>query len=303
MIAVLLAIGASLRAQTPEDIADTTVFIYSATDQPCTAPAAGARPPVALGTGFVVFLSADKKNDQGRDVGLRFLVTAGHVIDGRSSVIFRVNRTDKKGYACQTVKLDADAAIPDRTVFRLKDEPHVDLAAIHMRNIPDADPASLSYPMILDKKKLKEQQVHVGTDVFTVGYMFGYGGINLNHPITRFGKVALLTDEPWMPPDPRTGKTALEEGYVIELQNVPGLSGAPVMLSSPQWSVDPQSGAIQARTVPPLLIGVIKDLLPSPAGGSQGVAVIETGDRVRELLRSIADAYKTAGGAPLVLEH
>jgi hypothetical protein len=292
-----------LPAQTPEDIADTAVFIYSETDQPCTAPAAGTRPPVALGTGFVVFLSAGKKNDQGSDVGLRFLITAGHVIDGRSSVIFRVNRTDKKGYTCQTVKLDTVATIPDRTVFTLKNEPQVDLAAIHMRNIPDADPTSLSYAMILDKTKLKEQQVHVGTDVFTVGYMFGYGGLNLNHPITRFGKVALLTDEPWMPPDPRTGKTTLEEGYVIELQNVPGLSGAPVMLSSPQWSVDPQSGAIRVRTVPPLLIGVIKDLLSSPAGGSQGVAVIETGDRVRELLRSIADAYKAAGGAPLALEY
>jgi hypothetical protein len=74
------------------------------------------------------------------------------------------------------------------------------------------------------------------------------------------------------------------------------------MLSSPQWSADPQSGAIRVRTVPPLLIGVIKDLLASPAGGSQGVAVIETGDRVRELLHSIAEAYKAAGGALLVLE-
>jgi hypothetical protein len=113
--------------------------------------------------------------------------------------------------------------------------------------------------------------------------------------------VAIITEEPWLPPDPKTGKTALEEGYVIEMQNVPGLSGAPVMLSSPQWSVDPPSGAIRARVIPPLLLGVVKDLLNSPAGGSQGVAVIETGDRVRELLRSIADAYKAAGG-PLVLE-
>jgi hypothetical protein len=303
LIVLLLAISISLYAQTPEDISDTAVFIYSATDQPCTAPAVGTRPPVALGTGFVVFLSAGKKDDRGGDMGLRLLITAGHVIDGRSSVIFRVNRTDKKGYSCQTAKLDADAAIPNRTVFRLKNQPQVDLAAIHMLNIPDADPTSLSYPMILDKAKLREQQVHVGTDVFTVGYMFGYGGLNLNHPITRFGKVALLTDEPWLPPDPRTGRTALEEGYVIELQNVPGLSGAPVMLSSLQWSVDPQSGTVRARTVPPLLIGVIKDLLGSPAGGSQGVAVIETGDRVRDLLRSIADAYQAAGGAPLVLER
>jgi hypothetical protein len=105
-----------------------------------------------------------------------------------------------------------------------------------------------------------------------------------------------MTEEPWLPPDPRTGKTEMEEGYVIELQNVPGLSGAPVMLSSPQWSVDSQTGATCVRTVPPYLIGVIKDLLGSPAGGSQGVAVIETGERVRELLRSIADDYKAAGG-------
>jgi hypothetical protein len=79
LIALLLAIAPSLRAQTPEDIADTVVFIYSAADQPCTAPAAGAGPPVALGTGFVVFLSAGKKNDQGSNVGLRLGVPFGDI--------------------------------------------------------------------------------------------------------------------------------------------------------------------------------------------------------------------------------
>jgi hypothetical protein len=249
----------------------------------------------------VVFLPAGKKNPAGRDIGIRFLITAGHVIDGRSSVIFRVNRSDKKGYACQTANLAREGAVPNRTVYQLKNQPQVDIAAIRMRDIPDADPTFLTYSMILDKTKLREQQVHVGTEVFTVGYMFGYGGLNLNYPITRFGKVALITEEPWLQPDPRTGKTVMEEGYVVELQNVPGLSGAPVMLSSPQWSVDSQSGAIRVRAVPPYLIGVIKDLLSSPAGGSQGVAVIETGDRVRELLRVIADDYRLAG-APVVLD-
>jgi hypothetical protein len=293
-----------LFAQAPEEVADTSIFIYAPTDMPCAASAssAGARPPVALGTGFSLFLSAGKKSPEGRDLGLRFLITAGHVIAGRSSVVLRMNRSDKKGFACQTVDLVREGPLPKRTVHQLINQPQVDIAAIRMPNIPDADPTSFNYSMILDKAKLAELHVHVGTDVFTVGYMFGYAGLSLNYPITRFGKVALMTEEYWLRPDPKTGKTTLEQGYVIELQNVPGLSGAPVMLSNPQWSINPKSGVSQTRNVPPYILGVIKDLMLSPAGGSQGVAVIEPGERLRELLRAIASDYQAAG-APVILEQ
>jgi hypothetical protein len=81
----------------------------------------------------------------------------------------------------------------------------------------------------------------------------------------------------------------MEQGYIVGVQAVPGLSGALVMPSNSH------SGAIRARTVPPYVIGVIKDLLLTPAGGSQGAAVIQTGDRLRELLRVIAHDYGSEG--------
>ena len=296
----MLSVGLTL-AQTPEQVADGSVFLYDATTQPCAPTSGAVRPPLALGTGFTVFLQSGSKDAVGKDLGVRVLITASHVISGRTSVIFRVNHSDGKGYACQIVNLVREGPLAGRTVHTLDKQPQVDLAAIRMRNIPDSDPLSFAYGMILDKGGREQWHVHVGTDVFTVGYMFGYAGLSVNRPITRFGKVALLTDEAWLAPDPKTGKNALEEGDIVEMQNVPGLSGAPVMLSSPQWSVDEKTGAIQARVVQPFIIGVVKDALGSPIGGSQGVAVIEKGDKVRELLRAIVQDYKAAG-VSLILE-
>ena len=66
------------------------------------------------------------------------------------------------------------------------------------------------------------------------------------------------------------------------------------MLLSPQIRVD-KDGKLQYRRVTPLIIGVIKGLLRSPVGGTQGVAAIEPGYHLRNLLNKIADDLKAVG--------
>ncbi len=146
--------------------------------------------------------------------------------------------------------------------------------------------------LILDEELMKDQEVREGTDVFTVGYLFGYSGNRQNYPVAKFGKVAMLTNEVWYRSQPPRNMD--EEAYLVELQNVPGLSGAPMMLQSPQFRID-KEGKFQFRRVTPLIVGVIKGLLRSPIGGTQGVAAIEPAYRLRELLKKIADELKANG--------
>lgn len=47
--------------------------------------------------------------------------------------------------------------------------------------------------------------------------------------------------------------------------------------------------------MPPYILGVNKGTLRSPLGGTQGIAAVEPGFRLRELLKKIADELKSKG--------
>lgn len=219
----------------------------------------------------------------------KFLITAQHVIGNQNSILIRLNRTDKPEFACYPVNLTRTGK--DQNVFTSK-EPRVDLIAINIPDFPNTNPTVFDYPLILDEELMKALEVQEGTDIFTVGYLFGYSGNKQNYPVAKFGKIAMLTSEVWYHSQPPRNMD--EEAYLIELQNVPGLSGAPVMLQSPQFRID-KEGKFEYRRVEPRIVGVIKGLLKSPIGGTQGVAAIEPAYHLRELLKKIADTLKAGG--------
>ncbi len=132
-------------------------------------------------------------------------------------------------------------------------------------------------------------QVEEGTDIFTIGYLYGYSGKKKNYPVKKFGKIALLTEETWCPNPLQPDQ--LQKAYLVELQNVPGLSGAPVLLQSPRF-ISVQGAALAMRHNPPMVVGVIKDLLRAPVAPgqviSQGVAAVEPGSELKALLQQIA---------------
>jgi hypothetical protein len=271
--------------------AQSAIFVYDPSTMPC-APATPGTTLLPLGSSFVVGFAPKgaKPLPDGKMPVYKFLVTAQHVVGNRDSIIVRLNRTDKSEFACFTVSLFRQGK--DKNVYVLTNRPQVDLVAVRIQNFPNTDPTVFDYSLILDDDLMKKWEVMEGTDVFAVGYLYGYSGNKQNFPVTKFGKVALLTDETWYhSPSPRNLD---EKAYLIEMQNVPGLSGAAVMLQSPQFRVD-KDGKFQFRRIPLGIIGVIKGLLASPAGGTQGVAAIEPAAHLRELMKSIADEFRSAG--------
>ena len=213
-------------------------------------------------------------------------MTARHVIGSRDSVILRLNSRDRSRLVCYPHRLSGGTT---QIIFDPK-RPEVDLVLLHMPDIPDTDPLIFDYSTIADETMYRSWEISEGTEVYTLGYLFGYSGQKQNFPVTRFGQIALLTEEYWY----RTRERNLnEQAYLVELQSTPGLSGAPVILRGPEFRMGHQ-GQLQSRRVPLIVVGVIKGLLTSPHG-SQGLAAMEPARHLKEILKDIVERLKGEG--------
>jgi hypothetical protein len=167
----------------------------------------------------------------------------------------------------------------------------VDLAAISLPDIPETDPTVIDTALLLDRDTMKHWNIGVGTQIFTVGYIYGYSGQQSNYPVTKFGQISVITPERWFY---HPQSKLREEGYVIQLPNAPGLSGAPVLSHGIEFDTNP----FRFRQLPPYMIGVIKALLLAPANESwisQDLAVVEPGANLKALIREIASMLKNSG--------
>lgn len=316
----------SVQAQddTLKPVSQSIIFIYGSDTQPCEPPTPGKPPLLPLGSGFVVGIPEKGAAQPGLWKAWKFLATAQHVIGNRESVILRLNKKDSSGLVCHRLELSRSGNT--QNVFAHK-RLEVDLLLISIPDIPDTDPVVFDFSLIADDTVYKTWEVQEGTDVYTIGYLYGYSGQKQNFPVTKFGRVALLTDESWYRSDRpitipltqeqrdelkkdtgnlftevHTPPGTPEQAYLIELNNTPGLSGAPVMLKSPQFRVTgPAPGQLQFRKVEPLVIGVIKGLLLSPTG-SQGLAAIEPARHLKEMLSDLVGELKKAGRNPDIPE-
>jgi len=231
-----------------QQAAKTSVFVYDGAAKPCKPPMPGDH-VLPIGSAFIISIE-----DATSPVAPRFwdfLITAEHVIHGRSAIVLRFNRSEGKGKVCVDVPLERSG--PNQNLFAPSDE-STDVVAINLPNTPaDADLITITYSWIMDEDGLKKYDLKVGTGVFTVGYLFGYAGESQNYPVTKFGKVSVLTDEKWFLSD----RGSYENAYLVELQNVPGLSGAPLLAYGEEFKMNP----LRFRSIPPVLIGVVKDVL------------------------------------------
>jgi hypothetical protein len=264
------------------------IFIYHSPSvvDPCAPLPPGTIVLLPLGTGFVAGIESTISTPKLWN-GWKFLVTAKHVLANQSEVIVRVNSSDGSKFICKTLEIHFSGK--DANVVFAPDG--VDLVALWLPEIDGADPTVVPPKMLIDKSQMKEWNIGVGTQVATVGYLFGYSGQKANFPVTKFGHVAAMTDDAWF----YNGATRLsEQGYVVDLSNAPGLSGAPVFAYGIEFETDP----LRYRVLPPYLIGVVKDLLLAPVQGqmiSQGVAVIEPAPNLKALMKQIAGQLKTGG--------
>ena len=285
---------ASVRAEFADLTSQGTVFIYKSPSplDPCAPMTPGPMPLIPLGTGFVVGIDSTEATPQLWS-GWKFLVTAKHVLANEREVILRVNSEDEKRFVCKSVEISASGD-KQNTLFARKG---VDLVAVRFPEIEGADPTVVPIEMVADESKMREWDIGVGTQVATVGYLFGYSGRRTNFPVVKFGHISAMSSEPWFY---NRGVDMVEDAYVVDLPNAPGLSGAPVFAYG--YEIDTKTG-LRYRELPPYVVGVVKDLLlaPIPVNSeqavmiSQGVAVIEPGSNLKALMRQIWVLLKSAG--------
>lgn len=252
-------------------------YVFDGNTEPCKDER--AKP---LGTGFLVLIRL--LDPLGNNKQLLLLITCRHIIRNLDSIVARVNNKENTAIDCQKVELT-----PDDVIF--PDDATVDLAAIILKKFEKSDPLFLDKVMVLSKEDSDMKDVIVGTDIFSIGVFRGYPGRDRNYPITKFGKIAMQTDDYWYQAEPNSN---FEQGHVVELQNVPGMSGAPVLLLSPQFLVT-KDRVFRYRNLDPLVVGVVKGTLTSPLGGTQGIAVIEPADNLSKLLDKISKGLESQG--------
>jgi len=191
----------------PPDIKNTVCFIFIAN-------AKGEKVP--NGTGFLVGVKAEKEPE--RTFG--YLVTAKHVLKDEngnlySSVFIRLNKKDNTAelielkLAGQKICTHSDDTVDIAVIPAWPDEARYDFKVIPSELLMTKE--------IFDKEKITE-----GDEVFFVGLFTNYFGEQKNVPVTRFGRVAMITDEKinW------DGK--MTDLYLLETQSFGGNSGAPV---------------------------------------------------------------------------
>jgi hypothetical protein len=264
-----------------------SIFIYGPQVDPC-APLPEGRTLLPLGSGFVTGVEKRGASTPNSWSGWKFLVTAKHVLARQDEIIIRVNAAGESRFVCKKIKLETQG--PSQNVIVASSG--VDLEAIAMPEIAGADPTVVPSDILVDEARMKEWNIGVGTQVLTIGYLLGYSGQKANFPVAKFGHISLITDEAWyFNPESKL----LEQGYVLDLSNAPGLSGAPVFAHGMEFEASP----FRFRELPPYVVGIVKGLMLAPVNGqmiSQGIAVIEPGANLKALMRQIAAVIKAGGG-------
>ena len=273
-----LGVGLVTAGPIRPEIKEAVVFVY-VTDTH------GLRVP--NGTGFLV--GVRDPADANRIWG--YLVTAAHVVmpvaPGPlfSEVWIRLNR---KGGGVDFVRLDLHEDGPQRNVFFHSDAT-VDLVAIpFLPKESDYDFRVIPEEMLTAKDELAKLNIREGTEVFFVGLLAQFTGEQRNQPIVRFGRVALVADEPV---DFGGVRRAI---YLLEVASYGGNSGAPVFFS---LGLDRQPGSIiideALIRVAGIMMGTFLDVQPimlidtakQPVSRSNlGIAAVTPAYRLIELL-------------------
>lgn len=191
----------------PSDIKKVVTFLF--TDE---------QSPRPIGTGFWVAVSAKDEKEK----LFCYVVTAKHVINGLSSVLLRLNLArphQQSGFARISLAVGNTTPI-------LHPNPAVDIAAIPFAPPQDSgvDFKVLQKDMFATRDFRESETVSEGDEVFFTGLMPQVYGRLRNTPVVRYGRIALITDEPFETED---GKA----NYLyIEANSYPGNSGSPVFL-------------------------------------------------------------------------
>jgi hypothetical protein len=226
-----------------------------------------------------------------------YAITNKHVLAGEKSVFIRWDDyVNHKSY-CNEVVLKDSGVMPN--YFKCS-KPEVDLAAVTFTaGPPDSNLAVFDYPSVMGRDKMKRWGIAEGTDVVMTGYQFGCPGIRRIYPITRFGKVSLISDENWF----NIGDLN-EQAYMIEIGTTYGASGSPVFLNPLQFRLL-STGRLNICQSDINIFGVVKGMPTTfaPLKGAEtiyaevspGLAAIEPGENLKFFLKELAASLHNIG--------
>jgi hypothetical protein len=226
----------------------------------------------------VCFLSTNSVSGEKQDLGTGFfigvldspllftyVVTDKHVLtEGNNNQPFNFLKIsyNKINQSRDSIQMQLYGSGSKKNLFYHTD-PSVDLVVIPvpLRFIIDSSDINLSFESELFKsfKDFDTSYVKPGTNLFYTGMFAPYLGYNKNYPITRFGKVALISDEK-IPFEKNEPKATL---FLAETTTFGGNSGSPVFAYGSEYKInshDPSDpiNTKEQNNIPIYLVGVVK---------------------------------------------
>ena len=164
------------------------------------------------GTAFVVQIPYDDNS------GCLHLVTAKHVADvvGADFVI-GFNGKDGKPLFVK------NGGVP--WYFHPTEPDSVDVAVMPFASarIREYDLSPIPVQILADENRIRDFDIGLGDEIFSVGLFTRYFGLTALVPIVRTGNIAMMPKEPV-----QLGRFGLAEAYLAEGRSIGGLSGSPV---------------------------------------------------------------------------
>lgn len=196
------------------DVRKCVVFIGHGSDAP------GAEHFTAKATGFFVSYK-----------GFSHLVTARHVAMRIGDAPFQV-RVNKKDGGSGLVTYDPETDPMDK--WMLHDDPNVDVAAVlfpYALQGGDLDQLAIPEQLLPIEERLSFHGIGIGDTCYAIGLFRLMQGKKRNFPIVHTGAIAAMPSDEPIPV--RDGDVLRHvNGYVVEMSNLRGLSGSPVLVRS-----------------------------------------------------------------------
>ena len=248
------------------------------------------------GTGFFVGVKIPRQPETHK----LYFVTSKHVLQKRDD---RGRFLDEL-YPSINIRLEgkegkAELGDPPLTIIRegpkknvfFHEDSSVDLVVITY--VPD--PKRCDYDFVPDhgiatKEIFQKLRIAEGSEVFFIGLFWHHIGVEKNFPITRFGRVALISDEKiiW------NGKES--DLYLMECTSFGGNSGSPVFIYTEKkgFGDDPSEpikvmliGIMQGHFLEPGPIGFAENAKKVPiAGLNSGISAVVPAQKLYEILFS-----------------
>jgi hypothetical protein len=171
------------------------------------------------GSGFLVHIAFETN----KHLSQIYVVTNRHVIHGTPTPVIRLNQVDgtSGGFTTRPEEWTLHPEGDDVAVLPVK------LRHDHTTFM------SIGSELFVTPQIIVNEDIGIGDDTIMVGRFIGHDGKQRNTPSVRFGNIAM------MPGDKIVATNGFEqESFLVELRSLPGYSGSPVFIYSPNAERD-----------------------------------------------------------------